>query len=470
MNAAYDVAIVGAGPAGMSAAAQCAALGLKTLVIDEQPAPGGQIYRNIENAHPALARVLGKEYAHGKALADALRASGCDYRAGTTLWYVTPELELGLSDSNGASRVQAKRLILATGAMERPFPIPGWTLPGVITAGAAQIMLKSSGAVPEGKIVIAGCGPLAWLVASQLLSAGANDLTFLDATPAGRKREALGALPHALFGNGGDLFKGLSLIVHVKGSARQYVRGVTELRITGGDHARAVEYATARARDSVAADWVLLHQGVVPNIQITQALRCAHAWDAAQLCWTPMRDTWGASSIDTIHIAGDGGAIAGARAAECSGRLVALDCAHRLGKIDTAKRDQLAAPHRRELAKHLAIRPLLDRLYRPADNFRIPADDTLVCRCEEVTAGELRRVVDMGCLGPNQGKFFTRCGMGPCQGRLCGLTVCETIAQHRNVSVADIGYYRLRAPFKPVTVGEIAAMAQPTEKAASYRF
>ena len=454
----------------MSAAAQCAALGLKTLIIDEQPAPGGQIYRNVANADPALARVLGKEYAHGKSLVDALRASGCEYRSGTTLWYVTPELELGLSDANGASRVQARKLILATGAMERPFPVPGWTLPGVITAGAAQIMLKSSGAIPEGRIVIAGCGPLAWLVASQLLSAGATDLTFLDTTPAGREREAMGALPHALFGNGGDLFKGLSLIAHVKGSARAYVRGVAELRINGEGRAQSAEYTTASGGKSVAADWVLLHQGVVPNTQITQALRCAHAWDDAQLCWKPTLDSWGASSVDNIVVAGDGGGIAGARAAERSGRIAALGCAHGLGKIDAAQRDQLAAPLRRELAKHLAIRPLLDRLYRPADNFRIPADDTIVCRCEEVTAGELRRVVDMGSLGPNQGKYFTRCGMGPCQGRLCGLTVCETIAKHRNVPVAEVGYYRLRAPFKPVTLGEIAAMAQPTEKAASYKF
>ena len=111
---------------------------------------------------------------------------------------------------------------------------------------------------------------------------------------------------------------------------------------------------------------------------------------------------------------------------------------------------------RRALADVTRIRPFLDSLYRPRDVNRIPRSETIVCRCEEVTAGELRKFVELGCVGPNQAKSFGRCGMGPCQGRMCGLTVTEVIADARQVSPAEVGYYRIRPPIKPLTLGELA--------------
>ncbi|MBN9117234.1 MAG: (2Fe-2S)-binding protein, partial [Pandoraea sp.] len=153
----------------------------------------------------------------------------------------------------------------------------------------------------------------------------------------------------------------------------------------------------------------------------------------------------------------DGAGIASALAAEPSGRLAAVQAAVKLGKLDAAKRDSRALSLRRELAAHTAIRPFLDALYRPAEAFRIPADDsTLVCRCEEVTAGDVRRMAGLGCVGPNQTKSFSRCGMGPCQGRFCGLTVAELLAQSQGCAVPEVGYYRIRPPIKPVTLDELA--------------
>jgi bacterioferritin-associated ferredoxin len=214
---------------------------------------------------------------------------------------------------------------------------------------------------------------------------------------------------------------------------------------------------------------VLLHQGVVPNVQLTMALGCRHLWDEVQLCWTPQSDAWGRTSLERVFVAGDNGAIAGARAAEYSGRLAALQCAHELDKLSGTARDAKAGELRSKLRSHLAIRPWLDRMYRPREGFRIPADDTLACRCEEVTAGAIRKAVALGCLGPNQLKFFTRCGMGPCQGRLCGLTVSEIIARERGVPVSEVGYYRIRQPLKPVTVAMLAQTAQPIARAVPYK-
>ena len=113
---------------------------------------------------------------------------------------------------------------------------------------------------------------------------------------------------------------------------------------------------------------------------------------------------------------------------------------------------------RQKLQREEMGRAFLDALYRPADALRRPVGDTIVCRCEEVTARQVREAADLGCEGPNQMKAFLRCGMGPCQGRLCGLTVTELIAEQRRSTPEEVGYYRLRPPVKPITLGELASL------------
>jgi hypothetical protein len=161
-----------------------------------------------------------------------------------------------------------------------------------------------------------------------------------------------------------------------------------------------------------------------------------------------------------VYVAGDGADIGGAEAAAERGRLAALDTARRLGRIDAARRDALAAPARHALSRALRGRRFLDTLFRPPDWSRLPAGDTVVCRCEEVTAQAVLDAVAIGCMGPNQAKAFLRCGMGPCQGRQCALTVQTLIARAREVPEYAVGYLRLRPPVKPVTLAEIASLPQ----------
>src|SRR5205085_8058350 len=147
-------------------------------------------------------------------------------------------------------------------------------------------------------------------------------------------------------------------------------------------------------------------------------------------------DEWGRTSLPKIAIAGDGAGIAGAEAAILSGRLAALDAAATLGRIEAAECDRRAQPIRAALARERAIRPFLDALYRPAPTVLMPAEDSVIaCRCEEVTIGQIRRAVRLGALGPNQLKAFTRCGMGPCQGRICGPIVSAVLAEERRVPI-----------------------------------
>lgn len=451
-----ELAVIGAGPAGLAAATTAAQLGVDTVLLDEQPAPGGQIYRAITETRLRDPAVLGPDYWHGSDLVAAFRASGAQHVAGATVWSVSRDREIGVSVGGGARLFRADRVIVATGALERPFPIEGWTLPGVMTAGAAQILLKSSGMVAQGRVVLAGTGPLLWLLAAQYMRAGASIAALLDTTPRENWRAALPHLPAFLTST--YLPIGLKLLREVRRRV-PVIRDVRALRVLGQDRATEIAYqAGGEAEQRIAADVVLLHQGVVPNLNLANAIGCQQAWQDTQMCFAPEVDDWGASSVDGIAIAGDGAGIGGARIAAERGRLAALDAACRVGRIDTAKRDAEAVACRQTLQRFTRGRSFLDLLYRPRPEHRIPTGDTLVCRCEEVTAQQILDTVKLGCSGPNQMKSFLRCGMGPCQGRLCGLTVTELIAQARSVTPNEVGYYRLRPPIKPITLEELASL------------
>jgi NADPH-dependent 2,4-dienoyl-CoA reductase/sulfur reductase-like enzyme len=233
------------------------------------------------------------------------------------------------------------------------------------------------------------------------------------------------------------------------------ISGVTSLRVLGEKRVSAVAYGTGGTEQTIAADRLFLHQGIVPNVNLAMSAGIEHRWDDSQLCWVPILDPYGNSSVAGIAIAGDGAGIAGAEAARWRGVLAAIAAVRTLGRMAGHTDEQRAHD---ALAQSLRGRRFLDELYRPAEAFRRPSGDTIVCRCEEVTASEISATVALGCPGPNQLKAFLRCGMGPCQGRLCGPTVVELIAAGRGVSPAEIGYYRLRPPVKPITVGELAGL------------
>ncbi|GAA5237134.1 FAD-dependent oxidoreductase [Verticiella sediminum] len=464
MTRRCELLIVGAGPAGIAAATQAASLGVDTLLLDEQATPGGQIYRAITTT-PTDPGILGSDYWHGASLLEPFRASGAAYLPSATVWAVSHAgqaepgggFEVAFSTGGKADILHARHILLATGALERPFPIPGWTLPGVVTAGAAQILLKTAGVVPGERAVLAGSGPLLYLVAWQYLNAGVQLERLLETTPPGR---LVRALPHALdFLRSPYLGKGLKLMRAVRAGV-PIVRGVQALQARGRDRLESVGYRAGGRAHEIPATHLMLHQGVVPNVNLSRALGVDHVWNEAMACWQPHVDEWGATSMAGISIAGDGAGIGGAVAAEHRGRLAALQAAVALGRVDAARRDRDARAPSRALARAVRGRAFFDVLYQPSDAYRRPTDDTIVCRCEEVTARQVRETVKLGCSGPNQMKAFLRCGMGPCQGRLCGLTVSELIAEERGVPQDEVGYYRLRFPTKPLTLGELALLPQ----------
>ena len=453
-----DVLVIGAGPAGLVAAATCSQYGLAVMVADEQPSPGGQVYRGVGEAPPSRREMLGEDFAGGAPLVDAFMRSGAGYSPRTTVWSITPRdggFDLALRVARQSRLVHARAVVVATGALERPFPIPGWTLPGVMMAGAAQALLKSSALVARDGVVLAGNGPLLWLVAWQYVRAGAPPLALLDTTPRGRLAEALRHAP-AFFASS-YFRKGLSLVRDVRRRV-PVVEYVDALAIDGDDAARGVRYRAQGRVATIGAEHVFLHQGVVPDVNLVSALGCAIEWDEANACFRPAVDAWGGTSIPGVYVAGDGAGIGGARAASVRGRLAALAVANAQGRIGGDERDRLAHPLRRDHMHALRGRRFLDALYLPDAVFRAPQGDTIACRCEEVRAGAIARAARDGCAGPNQAKSYTRCGMGPCQGRYCALTVTEIIAREASRPAAAVGLLHARFPLKPVTLADLASL------------
>lgn len=457
MNNEADIVVIGAGPSGMAAATLAAKNGARVTLLDEQDGAGGQIWRSITVASDSRLQTLGPDYAAGASHAREFAGSGAQHIRRATVWQVTRDGVVNYLHAGASCSIRAKRVILCSGAMERPFPIPGWTLPGVMTAGAAQILLKSADTVPSQPAVLAGCGPLLYLLAWQYVRAGVPIAAIIDTTNFGDYRRALPYFPQAVSA-WPYLKKGLALLRVLRQQGVPFFKGASDLAIEGQESAQAISFTSGGKAQRLETGLILLHQGVVPNTQFTWALRASHTWDSAQLCWRPDADELGRlAGVEQVLVAGDGRGIGGAGVASIQGRLAALAALQDLGLMTAAKTSPLINAARKDLQGHMRIRPFLDALYRPKDANRIPADDVVVCRCEEVTAGAIRGFVELGCVGPNQTKSFGRCGMGPCQGRLCGLTVTEVIAAARNATPEEVGYYRIRPPIKPITLAELSA-------------
>jgi NADPH-dependent 2,4-dienoyl-CoA reductase/sulfur reductase-like enzyme len=369
------------------------------------------------------------------------------------VWQVEKDGVLYASTDGRSEAIAWRKLVIAIGAMERPVPIPGWTLPGVMTVGAAQIALKTAGLLPQGQVWIAGQGPLLWLYAKQAIEAGGAFAGIIDLSH-GVPPAALRHLPRALLAPD-YLRKGLAWQRAVKRAGVRVLRA-EEIRAEGeGRLERLVIDGAAHQ-----AELLLLHDGVVPNTQVTRAIPgLAHDWDRAQACWRPRLNAWGNTTAEGVMVAGDSGGIGGARVAALSGRIAAIAAAQALGRLTPEQRDAEAGRLIAARNRHLAPRAFLDALFPPRPAAAI-ADDTVLCRCEEVTAGRVRQAVTLGCLGANQTKAFTRAGMGPCQGRVCGPAVHAVIAQARGVDPAEVDPFRTRFPTKPLTLGELAALAK----------
>jgi NAD(P)H-nitrite reductase large subunit len=351
--------------------------------------------------------------------------------------------------------LHCREMLLCPGAMERPMPVPGWTLPGVMTAGAAQVMLKSDATVAEGAI-FAGSGPLLYLIVAQYLRLGVPVAALVDTTPQQNYLRAAPLMPAALR-QARQLRNGLGLLREIRAAGIARYRHAEALEVLGTKRAEGLRFVAHGRIHEVASETVFLHHGVQPNLNMTRAMDLDHRWNPQQLCWQVETGAYGQTSVPHVSAAGDGAGIIGADAACTAGQLAALNILHRLGRLSRADRDRRAAPGLAQLAAMAPFRAFIDRLYRPVDALRLPqAPDTLVCRCEEQSLADLRAGFEQGARDPNALKSLTRCGMGPCQGRQCGHMVAGLLSEWRGEPPETTGYYRLRSPQRLLTLDELS--------------
>lgn len=446
------VLIVGAGPAGIAAASVLARHGIRPVLLDENATPGGQVWRRLRD-ETALERLLGSEAAHYRHIHALFAALLPDiaYRPSTLAWAIDGNT-LHIAGDGRAEALKFTRLILATGATDRTLPLPGWTLPGVFTLGGAQALLKGQGCAIGRRVVFCGASPLLYIAALQYARAGVTVAAVLDTTPLHRK---LSATPR-LLSDTRTLWRGVQAIAALRRCGVPIRNGVRLRQFLGEHRVQGVLFETAGRAVTIDCDAVATGFGLKPETQLAELAGATLRFDPANRQFLPAADDDGRCA-DALYVAGDGGAIGGADAAEASGALAAYAV---LADTGIAVDRQVRAALRRDVRRRRRFqRGLAHAFAWPAHWIATLPDATLLCRCEAITAGDLRQAVrrDLGVREVNRGKALTRCGMGRCQGRFCGLPAAELIAAEAGLSLAEVGHLRAQAPVKPIAIGMVGA-------------
>ena len=459
-----SVLVVGGGPAGLSAAATMAEAGVDVVLLDERSKLGGQFYKQPGPDREIDRALLDGQYRAGRALAARVRDSGVLVISGVTVWGAfRPDLLMARSD--GCSWIlHPDHLVLATGANERAVPLPGWTLPGVMTTGAAQTLLRSSQVAPGERVLLSGNGPLNMQVAAELVRAGVTVSALVEQADLrwwmnGRAGTGMLLSAPELVRRGLGYRVTLararvpvmdrSSVVEILGDGRVEAAVVARLD-PSGNRIRGTER-------ELETDAVCLGYGFVPANEIPRALGCDHHVDEASGSLVTTRTVSGRTSIDTVWVVGDAGGVKGAYVAGALGTLAGADVLADLGVVHAQDSPSSLGEARRLLRRHLRFQGQLEDLYRARPlTTELATDTTLVCRCESVSVEELRTSFTGGALTAGAVKRLTRAGMGKCQGRYCSPSVLALAGEASGTPPDEFSGFAPQAPVRPVFISEVA--------------
>lgn len=462
-----ELVVIGAGPAGIGAAISAGTQGVDTLIVDEASCAGGQVYRALPSSFKTRDGAgLGPDHTIGDTLRDELKASPVRTAFATRIWSVTSEFRIDAIAEDGSKCWRPKSIVAATGTYERVIPFPGWTCPGVIGLGAATILLKSQQILPGNATVVAGVGPLVAAVAAGVVKGGGKVAAMIDlAGPA----DWLSAVP-AMVSRPDLLFRGLGWLRVIRASGVPILFRHAVIEVKGEEGIREVVVgpvdATGRRRPEAKirtfkADTLAIGHGLIPSTEITQLLHADHEFQIKRGGLVPVRDSDFRSSVEGLYVAGDGGGIFGAAAALLQGRIAGLTAARDLGKFDVLKYRRATAKLRKDLGRAEKFGGAMARMMAlQPDILESVTPETVVCRCEDVTRAQIEDAIGQGAVDVNQLKSWTRCGMGSCQGRMCGQTAA-TLAAARLGNHEAAGQWTRRTPLRPAVIGQLIGEFEP---------
>ncbi len=467
----YRIIIVGSGLAGLAAADILSRYGLSILVIDDNAHIGGQLLRK-----PPHAGSGGKRFEpdrlkrQGARLAARLQKENIRFLKGAQVLGIYPEHILLVQDSRGhVSEYRADTLILATGARERQLPFKGWALPGVMSTGAAQILMKNSGILPGRKTLIGGCGPLMLVLAAEILASRGQVLAVLDQSSPAMKLKAVSAGP-AIWPK---LLEGATYLARLAAARVPMTQGVRIVEARGGRRLQEVVVSRVDADGRIVqgteriytTDTLAVGYGFSPNIELPQQAGCAVNFSSAKGGWyVDVKDNM-ASTVAGIYAVGETTGIAGAGKSFIEGSIAAWTILNRQGAVDRQTYETNTRPLMRQRDRQVQYGRFLNHLCRlqPGCYTDIP-DETVICRCEEITMADIRRQLNNEFTTMNSIKKTTRCGMGNCQGRICGPILSDILSAYSHRQPEDIGCPSARAPVKTVALGALAQMTRISGK------
>lgn len=459
-----DLIVVGAGPAGMEAAISAAQAGLDVALVDGYPQPGGQYFKQFPAPFRSEDHTL--HHRQSEAALHRLKEAEINLLTDTTVWYALPASEEGewllmLCGSGAPHCLQAKALILATGAYDRPIAFPGWTLPGVMTAGAVQTLVKTQRVLPGQRVLLSGTGPLQLAVAAQLVHAGAEVVGILEGAHLG-----LGSARYApaMWGQWARVREGWDYWRTLRRAGVPIRLGWSVVEARGdGEVQEAVIarlnsdwYPISSSRQTLSVDTLVIGYGFLPSNELSRLLECEHEFIPEQGGYVPRRDDEMQTSLPGVYAVGDGAGIGGAELSQVEGRIAGLAAARRLGRLDDEAARTAIARQKPLLARERRFARMLGELFTPGPGlYQLANDDTLICRCEQITKQEIQEAIAAGFQTVSWVKRVTRTGMGICQGRICGYLVARLIAEQTGQDLTQIALDRVRPPVRPIPLDHL---------------
>ncbi|OWK33619.1 NAD(P)/FAD-dependent oxidoreductase [Sphingomonas dokdonensis] len=442
---AFDVVIIGGGPAGQAAALALADHAITIAVIDEQAQAGGQILR--QPPRRAADWLPGPSYAPLKdQLARFETLDRVTWLGGRSVLDCQPG-RLIAHGIDGTQQITASHILLATGCQDLAVPLPGWTLPGVYAAGGIQALLKSQHILAGERILFAGTHPLQLVIAEQIVRAGGTVAAVLFGQPQRRLLAPLLGAPTVAARRARDLLSGGRAMQTLRRAGVPVHFGTALQRITGVDHVTGADTGAG----AIACDAVGLCYGFVPQSALPRMAGAAMVAAGPAGGWRCTHDAWMRSSLPGLYVAGEVTGVAGAAAASASGTIAGLGIAQGLGLITPAAAKATARPARRSLEQHRSFAALLDTIADPHSYLPACDPDTLICRCEDVPLAPITQAIAAGA-SVNAVKLATRCGMGLCQGRNCEPTLLRLLA---DAGRAERAGFTARFPARPVAIGDL---------------